>query len=91
MVTLVHDRSDLVDSILTQLWRTHAPDCVEIAALIAVGGYGRAELHPYSDVDILLLVPKKLSATAKSQIGDFVTALWDVGLEIGQSVRTVTQ
>ena len=91
VVTLVHDRSDLVDSILTHLWQQHAPDCVEIAALIAVGGYGRAELHPYSDVDILLLVPKKLSTTAKSQIGDFVTALWDVGLEIGQSVRTVKQ
>ena len=59
--------------------------------MVAVGGYGRAELHPYSDVDILLLLPKKLPADRKSQLGDFVTALWDVGLEIGHSVRTVKQ
>ncbi|MGI9270334.1 MAG: [protein-PII] uridylyltransferase [Woeseiaceae bacterium] len=91
VVTLVHERSLLVDSILTHLWQQHAPDCVGIAALVAVGGYGRAELHPYSDVDIMVLVPKKLSATLKSQLSDFVTALWDVGLEIGHSVRTVKQ
>ncbi len=91
VLTLVRDRSDLVDSVLTHLWQQHAPDCVGVAALIAVGGYGRAELHPASDVDILVLLPKKLSTVCKSQIGDFVTSLWDIGLEIGHSVRTVKQ
>ena len=91
VLTLVRERSDLVDSLLNHLWRQYAPDCVGVAALIAVGGYGRAELHPASDVDIMVLLPKKLSAACKSQIGDFVTALWDVGLEIGHSVRTVKQ
>ena len=91
VLTLVHARSDLVDSVLTKLWQQHAPDCVGVAALIAVGGYGRAELHPASDVDIMVLLPKKISSTCKSQIGDFVTSLWDVGLEIGHSVRTVKQ
>jgi len=91
VLTLVRERSDIVDSVLTHLWRQHAPDCVGVAALIAVGGYGRAELHPASDVDIMVLMPKKMSNTCKSQIGDFVTSLWDVGLEIGHSVRTVKQ
>jgi [protein-PII] uridylyltransferase len=91
VLTLVRARSDLVDSVLTHLWQRHAPDCVGVAALIAVGGYGRAELHPASDVDIMVLLPKKLSTACKSQIGDFVTALWDIGLEIGHSVRTVKQ
>jgi len=91
VVTLVHARSACVDAVLTHLWQQYAKDCVATAALVAVGGYGRAELHPYSDVDILLLLPKKLPADDKSQLGDFVTALWDVGLEIGHSVRTVKQ
>ena len=91
VITLVHARSELVDSVLTHLWQELAPDCVGVAALVAVGGYGRAELHPGSDVDIMVLLPKKLSPGCKSQLGDFVTALWDVGLEIGHSVRTVKQ
>jgi len=91
VITLVHARSELVDSLLTHLWQELAPDCVGVAALVAVGGYGRAELHPGSDVDIMVLLPKKLSPGRKSQLGDFVTALWDVGLEIGHSVRTVKQ
>jgi [protein-PII] uridylyltransferase len=91
VVTLVHARSAVVDAVLTHLWQQYAKDCIGTAALVAVGGYGRAELHPYSDVDILLLLPKKLPADHKSQLGDFVTALWDVGLEIGHSARTVKQ
>ena len=91
VVTLVHERSDVVDSILGHLWQQHAPDCVSVAALVAVGGYGRAELHPYSDVDIMVLVPEKMPKPAMAQLSDFVTSLWDVGLEIGHSVRTVKQ
>jgi [protein-PII] uridylyltransferase len=91
VVTLVHARSAVVDALLTHLWQQYAKDCIGTAALVAVGGYGRAELHPFSDVDILLLLPKKLPADHKSQLGDFVTALWDVGLEIGHSARTVKQ
>ncbi len=91
VVTLVHERAAVVDSIVTQLWQQHAPDCTDTAAVIAVGGYGRGELHPYSDVDILVLLPKKFSDTCKAQLSNFVTALWDIGLEIGQSARTVAQ
>ncbi|MFM7848297.1 MAG: [protein-PII] uridylyltransferase [Rubrivivax sp.] len=55
-------------------------------ALVAVGGYGRGELFPYSDVDVLVLLPQ---AASTEGVGDFITACWDIGLEIGSSVRTV--
>ncbi len=91
VVTLVHLRAGLIDELLVHLWQQHAGDCVDVAALVAVGGYGRGELHPYSDIDIMLLLPEELPAELESQLADFVTALWDVGLEIGHSVRTVAQ
>ena len=91
VVTLVHERAALVDSVLVELWQAHAADCAELAALVAVGGYGRGELHPGSDIDVMVLLPQDLSAEQEDQIGAFVTSLWDIGLEIGHSVRTVPQ
>jgi len=87
--TLVRQRSALIDYLLIRLWRQHAADIAENTALVAVGGYGRGELHPHSDVDIMVLVPEPPDEIANSQISAFFTALWDVGLEIGHSVRTV--
>lgn len=55
-------------------------------ALVAVGGYGRGELFPHSDVDVLVLLPH---AATTEGVADFITACWDTGLEIGSSVRTV--
>jgi [protein-PII] uridylyltransferase len=75
------------DGTLTALWTQHA--LPEDAALVAVGGYGRAELFPFSDVDVLILIPD--STTPSPTIETFVTALWDVGLEIGHSVRTIDE
>ncbi|MFM2187814.1 MAG: hypothetical protein RIR43_2386, partial [Pseudomonadota bacterium] len=62
-------------------------------ALVAVGGYGRGELFPHSDVDVLLLLPdhKEHDAAYQERAGLFITACWDCGLEIGSSVRTVKQ
>jgi [protein-PII] uridylyltransferase len=88
---LVHLRAAVIDLLLIHLWRTHANYCAEVASLVAVGGYGRAELHPYSDVDILLLLPNDLPGSVEPELSDFITALWDVGLDIGHSVRTVPQ
>jgi [protein-PII] uridylyltransferase len=53
-----------------------------------VGGYGRGELHPESDIDILILVESGKPKTWQEAISQFVTLLWDIGLEVGQSVRT---
>lgn len=85
-----------VDGTLQKLWTCaglaeQAPD----AALVAVGGYGRGELFPHSDVDVLLLLPEGLEpdrpGPLKQAIESFITACWDIGLEIGSSVRTVRE
>jgi len=89
VVDLVHARADLIDDVLTSLWREHIEALG--AALIAVGGYGRGELHPSSDVDIMLLVPDALPDGSDDGLSAFVTALWDIGLEVGHSVRSLAQ
>jgi [protein-PII] uridylyltransferase len=87
---LVHQRAAFVDEILQQLWQQHiADDCP--VSLIAVGGYGRGELHPYSDVDVLILLDETLSESPPEALSTFLTQLWDVGLEIGHSVRTIQE
>lgn len=88
---LVHMRAKIVDRVLQALWLERAPQLEGQVALVAVGGYGRGELHPGSDVDLLLLLPEQLPEGSDSALSDFVTVLWDVGLEIGQSARTVRE
>lgn len=89
VVELVHARATVVDGVLLQLWRLHIGTAG--VALVAVGGYGRGELHPCSDVDIMLLLPEPLAAGSEESLAAFVAALWDIGLEIGHSARTVEQ
>ena len=89
VVDLVHARAALIDDVLIGLWREHLGELG--VALVAVGGYGRGELHPSSDVDVLLLLPDELPDGSDDALSAFVTALWDIGLEIGHSVRTIAQ
>lgn len=89
VVDLVRARAAFIDGVLVDLWKQHVH--VPNAALLAVGGYGRGELHPCSDVDVMLLLPEVLPQDSEDSIAAFITALWDVGLEVGHSVRTVTQ
>jgi [protein-PII] uridylyltransferase len=88
---LVTLRAKLVDRVLLRLWHEHAGTLCDSAALVAVGGYGRGELHPCSDVDIMVLLPRKPSAEREQLLSSFLTSLWDIGLDIGHSVRTVKQ
>jgi len=85
---LVRDRARLVDSVLVQAWRRHTGALAEELALVAVGGYGRGELHPCSDIDIMILLPREDDAWREA-LENFLTFLWDIGLEVGHSVRTV--
>ncbi len=81
-----------VDLTLQDLW-THAM-MPPGATLVAVGGYGRGELFPHSDVDVLVLLPagaEHSNDALKSSVEGFITACWDIGLEIGSSVRTVDE
>jgi [protein-PII] uridylyltransferase len=89
--TLVHARAQLLDAVLREIWRTRLPEHDADWALVAVGGYGRGELHPCSDVDILTLVPAPLDEAGRAALERFVTFLWDIGIEIGHSVRTVEE
>ena len=89
IVELVHARAAFIDGVLVGLWREHIEHFG--AALVAVGGYGRGELHPYSDIDIMLILPDSLEPRSEESISAFVTALWDIGLEAGQSVRSLAQ
>jgi len=79
--------TQLVDSSLINLW--NARDLRGNLCLVAVGGYGRSELFPYSDVDILVLSNNKLSNKESESISGFITDCWDLGLKIGHSVRSM--
>jgi [protein-PII] uridylyltransferase len=85
--------SHWVDQTLIALWTQAGFDASH--ALLAVGGYGRGELFPHSDVDVLILLDEHMSPqsdeTLREQISRFITACWDAGLEIGSSVRTVSE
>ncbi|MFT3776746.1 MAG: [protein-PII] uridylyltransferase [Ottowia sp.] len=85
--------SALADDALTALWRAAGFDAG--FALLAVGGYGRGELFPYSDVDVLLLLPPGADPAAdpalRQRIEGFISGCWDAGLEIGSSVRTIEE
>jgi [protein-PII] uridylyltransferase len=89
VVGLVRARAALIDEVLVGLWREHL-ESMDVA-LVAVGGYGRGELHPCSDVDVMLLLPDRMPERVEEALSGFVTALWDIGLEIGHSARTVAQ
>ena len=90
---LLRKLSTLAGSLLQELWRRAElpPDL----ALVAVGGFGRDQLFPYSDVDVLLLLPDDRAADGcsvlRAQLEAFIGSCWDAGLEIGSSVRTVTE
>ena len=89
---LIRALSKHVDRTLLTLWEHAAMPTG--AALLAVGGFGRGELFPHSDVDVLVLLPPAHaggSDALKTSIEAFITACWDIGLEIGSSVRTVAE
>ncbi len=88
---LIEGRAWFVDQILRAAWeRFDWRDDAEIA-LVAVGGYGRGELHPFSDIDLLILLDNADKEGQRDAIEGFLTLLWDIGLEVGQSVRSVEE
>lgn len=87
---LVAARAALLDHLLTRAFHLHFSNFGNLA-LVAVGGYGRGELHPYSDIDVLVLVDEDALTVLREPLERFVLFLWDLGLEIGHSVRTVEE
>lgn len=87
---LVQARAVTVDAVLKHAWQRFDLEKAPELALLAVGGYGRGELHPYSDIDVLVLHSHAiLSAHLQEQVSQFITLLWDLGLDIGSSVRSL--
>lgn len=86
---LLQGRAELVDRELAALWT--ACGMPTEAAVVAVGGYGRGELFPASDVDVLILLQEPSDAAMQGKLSALVGALWDMGLEIGHAVRTVEE
>jgi [protein-PII] uridylyltransferase len=85
--TMLSARCALVDRVLAIAWADS--QMPEDSALVAVGGYGRGELYPYSDVDLLILLADDTKTSAiEAPLAGFISKLWDIGLDIGQSVRT---
>lgn len=84
---LVPAMAQFVDCILQTAWQLHIKDNQHMA-MIAVGGYGRGELHPGSDVDILILMDDSVVESLSPDVEKLVMFLWDIGLYIGHSVRT---
>lgn len=86
---VVPQRAWLIDQLLRHAWTLFNFQIP--LALIAVGGYGRGELHPFSDVDILILSQDDLNEDCQEKVQKFVTFLWDISLEVGSSVRSLQE
>ncbi len=86
---LLRGTASLVDQVLRHLWQTQVMD--RQLCLAAVGGYGRGELYPASDVNLLILLPETGQEQHAQALEKLVGLLWDIGLDIGHSVRTVAE
>jgi len=84
---LLQRHAQLIDRTVKALWAEVEPDGA--AALVATGGYGRGELYPYSDIDLLVLLPAEPGPGERERLERLIGLFWDVGLEVGHSVRTV--
>jgi len=89
--TLVTGRALMVDFVLESAWNALGLSQAGHLSLIAVGGYGRGELHPRSDVDLLILRAEHLPDPLLDRLQRFVGLLWDLGLPVGHSVRTLQE
>ena len=88
---LLEERSDFIDQVLSCGFQHFLGEYVSQLSLCAVGGYGRRELFPYSDIDILVLLNFEETAVLREGLTRFLTFLWDLGLKPGCSVRTIEE
>ncbi len=86
---LLSGLTQLTDEVLQDIWRSH--DLPGQAALVAVGGYGRGEMYPHSDVDLLILLDDDLPDPEINRFESLIGLFWDVGLPIGHSVRRLSE
>lgn len=87
---LLRARTDAVDAQVRAAWQTCVDEAAPLA-LFAVGGYGRGELFPQSDIDLLVLADPQAQTAQAEQLGCFFASLWDAGLPVGHAVRSAEQ
>ncbi len=87
---LISSHTRMIDAIVTSAWKQLVVDNQSIA-LVATGGYGRAELYPQSDIDLLVIAEPKIQREQAGPIGEFFSWLWDIGLNPGHAVRSIEQ
>ena len=89
---IIRRRAWVLDQLLAWLWGELSCASDTDISLMAVGGYGRAELHPQSDVDLLILLRSEEDIEKhKTDLENFITQLWDIGFEVGHSVRPISE
>ena len=98
---LIYGRAWIIDQVLGHIWqqldwgqsKRNSPNNNQPKdiSLIAVGGYGRGELHPHSDIDLLILYKGRNPQPYSTSIEQFLTTLWDIGLKVGHSVRSIKE
>ncbi len=87
----LNKRSENIDNLIREIAIQTRLNSINDFGIFSVGGYGRGELHPYSDIDLLLLSKSNLSKSDQKKIELFISILWDLDLEVGHSVRTIEQ
>lgn len=88
---LLKEKSDFIDEILVASWRYFLSGQADKICLVAVGGYGRREQFPHSDIDFVILLDGNNISAYQEVLTSFLTFLWDIGLKPGQSVRTIEE
>jgi len=83
---LLYKRAWFIDQLLTHAWQSFLDE--GNLALVAVGGYGRGELHPSSDIDIMILTKSRIKAATQKQIESYITFLWDVGFNVRSRLQS---
>lgn len=87
---IIYERSRVISTIVERSWRLFELSYSD-HALAAVGGFGRGELHPHSDIDIAVLLASPVDKKTRARLEQWLAFLWDIGLEVGQSMRTVEE
>ena len=91
VLALLQQKSNFMDQLLSAIWHHFMGRYALNFSLIAVGGYGRCELFPFSDIDILILLDNSEEQRYQDKLSAFNTFLWDIGLKLGLSVRTLKE
>jgi [protein-PII] uridylyltransferase len=86
---LLQQHTRILDQLLRDIWHTY--ELPANVSLIAVGGYGRGDMFPHSDIDLLILMPDNSESGLQTKIESLIGTLWDIGLNIGHSVRTLKE